>query len=214
MKQWDRIVEKEGILYRQVDPPEGGPPRHQPLLPQKLQGEVLCSLHDNHGHQGVKQTTDLIRRCYWLGMDKTIETYCKECERCMVSKARHCRPRSFMGHLMATKPNDILAIDFTVLEPSSDGLENVLIMTDVFSKYTQAIPTRDQRALVTNWFHVFGVSRQLHSDQGRCFEAKVIQQLCSMYDIVKTRTTPYRPQGNGQCEQFNRTMHDLLCTLP
>ncbi len=26
-----------------------------------------------------------------------------------------------MGHLTASKPNDILAIDFTVLEPASDG---------------------------------------------------------------------------------------------
>ena len=43
-----------------------------------------------------------------------------------------------MGHLTASKPNDILAMDFTVLEPASDGRENILIMTDVFSKYVQA----------------------------------------------------------------------------
>lgn len=37
-----------------------------------------------------------------------------------------------------------MAIDFTVLEPSSSGIENVLVMTDVFSKYTLAVPTLDQ----------------------------------------------------------------------
>lgn len=47
-----------------------------------------------------------------------------------------------MKHLMADRP----LIDFTLLEPSSRGMENVLIMTDVFSKCTQAIPTKDQMA--------------------------------------------------------------------
>ncbi len=63
-----------------------------------------------------------------------------------------------MGHLLAARPNEILALDFTLLEPSSTGLENVLVMTDIFTKYTLAVPTRDQRAetvaqvLVIEWF--------------------------------------------------------------
>lgn len=74
LKQWDRVTEKDGILFQMVESPEGGPAWNQLLLPQKLQGDVLLSLHDNHGHQGVKWTTDLIRRrCYWPGMNNAIE---------------------------------------------------------------------------------------------------------------------------------------------
>lgn len=51
-----------------------------------------------------------------------------------------------MGHLLAFKPNEILAIDFTVLEPTFSGLENEQVMTDIFMKYGLAVPTLDQQA--------------------------------------------------------------------
>ncbi|KAL1277561.1 hypothetical protein QQF64_024234 [Cirrhinus molitorella] len=107
-----------------------------------------------------------------------------------------------------------------MLEPSSSGLENVLVMMDVFTKYTLAVPTCDQRAetvaqvLVVEWFCKLGVPGCIHSDQGRNFESSLIQQLCSLYKVQKSRTTPYHPAGNGQCEKFNWTLHKLLHTLP
>lgn len=80
-----------------------------------------------------------------------------------------------MGNLLASKPLDILAIEFTLLECSSTGRENVLVMTNVFSKFTIAVPTRDQRAttvakvLVNEWFCHYGVPNIIHSDQGQSF---------------------------------------------
>ncbi|XP_067309059.1 uncharacterized protein [Pseudorasbora parva] len=221
VRQWKRVRQKDGILYREVFLPPGKVRILQVLLPAVLKKEVLEGLHDHHGHQGIERTTALVReRCFWPNLRHDIEQWCTKCERCVVAKALRPKVRTTMGHLIASRPLEVLAIDFTLLERASNGCESVFVVTDVFSKFTQAYPTRDQKAstvariLTERWFYVYGVPKRIHSDQGRNFEGELLKQLCQLYGVQKSRTTAYHPEGNGQCERFNRTLHDLLRTLP
>ena len=72
-------------------------------------------------------------------------------------------------------------------------------MTDAFTKFSQAIVTPNQEALtvakvlVDKWFHIYGISAQIHSDQGKSFDNEILNHLWAMYGVERTMTAPYNP---------------------
>lgn len=136
----------------------------------------------------------------------------KRCQRCTLAKMPQPKIKVPWTSFLASRPLEVVAMDFTILEPATDGRENVLVVTDLFTKFSQAFPTRDQKAettakiLLREWFLKYGVPQRLHSDQGRNFKSAVIAELCQLYGVKKTRTTPHHPQGNPQCVE-NKSMY-------
>ena len=120
--------------------------------------------------------------------------------------------------MTSTHPMELVCIDFLTVEPSK-GYENILVITDHFSKFSQAYPTKNQlakttaRVLFEHYIVHYGVPARIHSDQGRNFESKVIKELCNIMSIQKSRTTPYHAMGNGLVERFNRSLLQMLGTL-
>ncbi len=94
-----------------------------------------------------------------------------------------------------------------------------MVVTDYFTKWTQAFTLPNQKAetvadcLVTQIFCRFGVPGQLHSDQAADFESKLIDEICLLLQVRKSRTSPYRPQSHGLVEHFNRSLQAMLGTL-
>lgn len=107
----------------------------------------MQSLHDESGHLGVERTTELIRdRFYWPRMTPDIEQYIKNCGRCIIRKTLPNKSAP-LNHIVSNGPLDLVCIDFLSLESDSKGISNVLVITDHFTRYAQAFPTKDQRAV-------------------------------------------------------------------
>ena len=145
-------------------------------------------------------------------MTDEVEKYLAQCHRCLRRKA--IQQRASLVNITTTQPLEMVCIDFLSLEPSKGGIENVLVITDHFTRYAQAFPTKNQTAKTTaripfeHYIVHYGFPARIHSDQGRNFESETIKHLCELANVKKSRTTPYHPMGNGQVERFN-----LLCSI-
>jgi transglutaminase/protease-like cytokinesis protein 3 len=98
-------------------------------------------------------------------------------------------------------PWERMAIDILGPLPRTDNGNTctyIMVVGDYFTKWMEAIPIPDAEAktvadkFVERIVSIFGVSLQIHSDQGSNYESKVFKEMCIILSIHKTRT-----QGNN-----------------
>uniref|UniRef100_A0A2N9EE51 Integrase catalytic domain-containing protein n=1 Tax=Fagus sylvatica TaxID=28930 RepID=A0A2N9EE51_FAGSY len=105
------------------------------------------------------------------------------------------------------------------INPSSGGYIWILVATEYFSKWVEAIPLRKATgAAVANFIreHIitrFGIPHKIISDNGTPFVNKNVREVLEHYRIKHRRSTPYYPQGNGQAEATNRMLLRILSKM-
>ena len=208
----DQLLLKDGVLYHNwISPALTNHPRL--LVPQSLRSEVLHLAHDTKsgGHWGRDKTmARLLQSFYWPRMRRDVDLHISTCRACTVNKHQGM-PRRAMQNYQAGEPNERVHLDFLgPFETSNQGNKYILSIVDQFTRWIEIYALPEQTAIATSktffngWIARFGTPTIVHTDQGRNFTSQLFQDLCSYLECTKTRTTPYRPNSNGQVERYNR----------
>ena len=185
-------VDANGVIWRKRSS-QGS--QLQLLVPRPARESLFQAYHASlfGGHLGRNRTlARLSYRFYWSGMSDDVKDWLRQCTTCIKRKSaigRH-HPLSNIptGHRWDRIAMDIL----DVCDPTPDGYRYILVISDYFSKWTEAFPIKDKCAdtvadvLVNKIILRFGIPLVIHSDQGREFENGLMKSLCSLLGCVKT----------------------------
>ena len=114
----------------------------QLVVPKLFRERALLGCHDDVGHQGILRTLSLLReRFYWPGMQEEAAQHVLKCSRCL---RRKTPPQvAPLQPILVTQPLELVHMDYLSLEPSKGNIENVLVITDHFTRYALAYPSKN-----------------------------------------------------------------------
>ena len=191
----------------------------QLCAPMPLHASLISMCHDSveGGHYGVQKTLDKIKlRFYWPNMRHDVEEHCRVCLPCQLTKSTR-QSRADIISVGTGFPGQWLGIDVVDFTTSKAGFKHCLTMIDYFTRYAEVVPIHNTKAetiaktIFKEWICHYGAPHVIHSDQGRNVDNNAIMNsLCQLFDVDKTRTTPYRPQCNGATERIHRTLSIML----
>ena len=170
--------------------------------------DVMRAVHAQH-HFGVAGTHSLRKSFFWVRMRRDVERFCRNCLTCHRSKPTN-EGKEPIGVMLGNEgiPGHAVGIDVGTLPWSEDGYRYFLLMVDLFTRYIEIQPLKDQcaRTLVEaferGWiYRGYGVPQTILSDQGKNVDGETFREFCKILGVEKKRTSPYRPQADGMSER-------------
>ena len=119
-----------------------------------------------------------------------------------------------MIHVHVDEPFKQWGIDFIgeIHLPSSGQHKLILTSTDYFTKWVEAIPTRNETNVVVmkfmeeNIISRFGCLAKIVTENAQAFKSTKFVSFCQHYNMALGHSTAYYPQGNGLAESSNKTL--------
>ena len=145
--EFDKLIIKRGVLYRKTT--KNGQTVFQIVLPREHRELALTKLHDDVGHMGRDRTLQLIRdRYYWPKMSHDVERKVQTCPRCIRRKTP-TNSRAPLVNIKTSQPLELVCMDYVTLDMSKGGYYYVLVITDHYTRYALAVPTKNMSAKTT-----------------------------------------------------------------
>ncbi|CAC5374624.1 unnamed protein product [Mytilus coruscus] len=206
-RQFERLEVHQGLLYRKWIENETEE-LLQLIVPTSKIQEAIRYFHDipTGGHLGIDKTQDRIQKSfYWPSMKHTIVEYIKRCDNCAAPKQLQAR-KTPMEKFLTGEPMERVAMEILgPLPMSKNNNRFVLVLSDLFTKWTEAYPLQDQeakavaQALTNEFISRFGTPLQLYSDQGQNFDSRLLKEVCSLLQIEKNKSDKYETTSKWLC---------------
>ena len=222
LRDWDSYEYDRGILCRRIlrlKHATCDPGTLQRIVPLKWQKQLWMQMHGlDCRHLAYDKVYDLLCRNYaWYNMSEDIMDWGRACLTCQKSKPGIRAGIEPLVQEFTSHRNERVAIDLVGVLPTTQmGNRFIMVMQDYYTKFVELAALLDKssttvaQAMVNSWLCRWGCPESLHSDQGNEFDAAVFRELCGLFGIRKTRTTPFNPASNGMVERTNRTLKGLL----
>ena len=217
----DRIILKDGLLFRTYYGETGRIKFYQILIPKQLVNEVLRSFYGEFGkHPGITKTIIAYReKYYYPKMAQIIREWVMSSEqgvRELQINPRLTRLPLKNPNEYITEPEDAMQIVLVPGLPPSGSCENIVTAMDVFSRFLFAYPTSNQDAttiakVIINIMtkHAY-LPTTLISDKGTAFTSHVIKEVAGVLDITLKHATTKHAQTIGLLERSHASLKQSL----
>ena len=153
---------------------------------------------------------------FWPGISGDIVRFCRSCSVCQKNNINKPPKAPLINLPVIETPFTRVAVDLIgPLQKSTKGNRFALVAIDLATKYPDAVPLKniDSHTVAEALLDIFsrvGLPNEILHDQGAQFMGSVMKRFNNLLRIKSIHTTPYNPRCNGTCENFNKTLKQMI----
>jgi hypothetical protein len=153
-----------------------------------LQRQLIEHMHSSPvgGHSGIPATVKRLRALFaWPGLRKHVTDFIKSCPICQQAKPERLRYPSLLQPLQTpTAAWQVISLDFVEGLPQSHGYNCILVVVDLFSKYSHFVALKHPftalsvaKLFMIHIYQLHGLPTAMVSDRDHIFTSQLWREL-------------------------------------
>ena len=180
------------------------------VIPEKYEPIIFNTYHNSllAGHQGPYRTVMTIRQKFVIhNLMNKVKRYIEACHSCLKTKPKYMKNTLTYSRIPVDyTPMQDLLIDIKTMPQAFGGYHLLLVITCDQTNFMIAVPLRDRtaqtvaEALIYRVLYLFGLPRQIISNEATEFSSAIIQATLCMLNCRLKVISPYN-HGSSKCEK-------------
>lgn len=172
----------------------------------------IKEIHSYAHRNANENVAQLIRFCYFPGMNRQTKDFIKTCETCKIEKYdRHPQPILPVKTPMPQYPGEIVHMDIFVFNQTTLFLSSI----DKFSKFmkVKSIKSRSIAHIqgpLLDLLYDWDIPAMLVMDNEKSFTSEVIEQQIKNLGVKIFKTPVHHSETNGQIERAHSTIREII----